>query len=234
MGTKWKVPVLTQIILLLFEYINVKPRFYTREQVAQALAEYLCGLSSWRVSLPHSTLLYYFRRLSYVRYVVSLSGVYAVDETKVLSVKGEYYYLWIVRDVKTRAVSFFMVRSAGSGVHVLVILAAMRGMEELAGKYFKRVDEVVYLHDGASIYNAFTWLNVNHKRVTFGKRDYAEQGFRSVKHRLSPMDKHFPWNSNAKTIERWFATYFLIYNILYCPVYLLDKGVIINVNISNE
>ncbi|MEJ2779427.1 IS6 family transposase, partial [Stygiolobus sp. CP850M] len=26
----------------------------------------------------------------------------------------------------------------------------------------------------------------------------------------------------------------LIYNILYCPVYLLDKGVIINVNISNE
>ena len=88
MGIKWKVPVLTQIILLLFEYINVKPRFYTRERVAQALAEYLCGLSSWRVSLPHSTLLY-FRRLGYVRYVVSLS--YAVDETKVLSVKGEYY-----------------------------------------------------------------------------------------------------------------------------------------------
>ena len=114
--------------------------------------------------------------MGYVRYVVSLSGVYAVDETKVLSVKGEYYYLWIVRDVKTRAVPFFMVRSARSGVHVLVILAAMRGMEELAGKYFKRVDEVVYLHDGASIYNAFTWLNVNHKRVTFGKRDYAEQG----------------------------------------------------------
>ena len=24
------------------------------------------------------------------------------------------------------------------------------------------------------------------------------------------------------------------YNVLYCPVYLLDKGVIINVNISNE
>ena len=58
---------------------------------------------------------------------------------------GEYYYLWIVRDVKTRAVPFFMARS---GVHVLVILAA--SMEELTG----RVDEVVYLHDGASIYNA--------------------------------------------------------------------------------
>ena len=95
-----------------------------------------------------------------------------------------------VRTVKTRAVPFFMVRSARSGVHVLVILTAMRGMEELASKYFKRVDEVVYLHDDASIHN-FTWLNVNHKRVTFGKRDYAEQGFRSVKHRLSPMDKHF-------------------------------------------
>jgi len=53
-------------------------------------------------------------------------------------------------------------------------------MEELAGEYFKRVDEVVYLHDGASIYNAFTWLNVNHRRVTFGKRDYAEQGFIGV------------------------------------------------------
>jgi transposase-like protein len=119
-----------------------------------------------------------------------------------LSVKGEYYYLWIVRDVKTRAVFFFMVRSARSGVHVLVILAAMRGMEELAGEYFKRVDEVVYLHDGASIYNAFTCHNVNRRRVTFGKRDYAERGFRSVKHRLSPMDNHFPRNSNAKTIDR--------------------------------
>ena len=38
-----------------------------------------------------------------------------------------------VRTVKTRAVPFFMVRSARSGV-VLVILAAMRGMEELASK----------------------------------------------------------------------------------------------------
>ena len=39
-----------------------------------------------------------------------------------------------VRDVKTRAVPFFMARSAGSGVHVLVILTSMRGMEELASK----------------------------------------------------------------------------------------------------
>jgi hypothetical protein len=41
MGTKWEVPVLTQIILLLFEYINVKPRFYTREQVAQSVGRIL-------------------------------------------------------------------------------------------------------------------------------------------------------------------------------------------------
>jgi len=45
------------------------------------------------------------------------------------------------------------------------------------------------------------------------------------------MDKHFPWCSNTKTITGWFSTYFLVYNILYCPVYLLDNWVIININI---
>ena len=39
-----------------------------------------------------------------------------------------------VRTVKTRAVPFFMVRSARSSVHMLVILTAMRRMEELASK----------------------------------------------------------------------------------------------------
>jgi len=48
------------------------------------------------------------------------------------------------------------------------------------------------------------------------------------------MDFYFPWNSNKFTITRWLSTFFLIYNILYTPTYLLDKGVIINVNISNE
>ena len=38
MGTRWKVPVLTQIILILMEYINLSPRFYSRETVASALA----------------------------------------------------------------------------------------------------------------------------------------------------------------------------------------------------
>ena len=82
MGTRWKVPVLTQVILILMEYINLSPRFYSRETVASALASYVSGLSSWRAVLSHSTLLYYHRRLSYVRYAVSLSGVYVIDETK--------------------------------------------------------------------------------------------------------------------------------------------------------
>ncbi|BDC00124.1 hypothetical protein SACC_31400 [Saccharolobus caldissimus] len=55
METRWKVPVLTQIILILMEYINFKPRFYARSEVALALAMYLAGLSSWRAILPHST-----------------------------------------------------------------------------------------------------------------------------------------------------------------------------------
>ncbi|BDB99598.1 IS6 family transposase ISSto2 [Saccharolobus caldissimus] len=224
METRWKVPVLTQIILILMEYINFKPRFYARSEVALALAMYLAGLSSWRAILPHSTLLYDYRKFSNVKYVVPLSGKYAVDETKVLTVRGEYYYVWVVRDVVTRGIPFFMVTSLRSGLHVLIILVKMREVEELASRYFKRVDQVVYLHDGASIYNAFNWYNVNHEKVTFEERDYAEQGFRTTKHRISSMDKHFPWNSNRFTITRWLSTFFLIYNLLYTPVYLLDRG----------
>ncbi|MEM0032276.1 MAG: IS6 family transposase, partial [Saccharolobus sp.] len=37
-GTRWRVPVLTQVILVLMEYINLKPRFYTSEVIASALA----------------------------------------------------------------------------------------------------------------------------------------------------------------------------------------------------
>ena len=198
------------------------------------MAEYLAGLSSWRTHLPHSTLLYYFRRLSYVKYVVPLSGEYAVDETEVRTVKGEHYYVWVVRDVNTKAIPFFMVTSLRSGVHVLVVLASMGGVEEVARRVFNvRVDKVVYLHDGATVYNAFSWLNVEHKRVKFGERDYAEQGFRSLKHRLSPMDSHFPWDASKYTLVRWLSVFFLVYNVLYAPVYLLGKGVMINVNISN-
>jgi len=111
----------------------------------------------------------------------------------------------------------------------------MKNVEKEAEKVLKtRIDKVVYIHDGATVYNAFTWLNVEHKRVTFNERDYAEQGFRSLKHRISSMDFHFPWNTNRFTLTRWLSVFFLAYNALYAPVYLLDKGVIINVNISNE
>jgi len=44
----------------------------------------------------------------------------------------------------------------------------------------RRIDKVIYLHDGGNAYNAFTWLNVEHEK--FNERDYAEQGFRSLKH----------------------------------------------------
>ena len=181
MGTRWKVPVLTQVILILMEYINLSPRFYSRETVAYALANYVSGLSSWRAVLPHSTLLYYHRRLSYVRYAVPLSGVYAIDETKVRLINGQYYYVWIVRDVKTKGIPFFMVTSVRSGVHVLVVLVNMSRVEEIAMRVFRRrIDKVIYLHDGATAYNAFSWLNVEHEK--FNERDYAEQGFRSLKH----------------------------------------------------
>ena len=63
----------------------------------------------------------------------------------------------------------------------------------------------------ATAYNAFSWLNVGHEKVTFNERDYAEQGFRSLKHRLASMDFHLPWNSNKFTITRWLSTFFLIY-----------------------
>ncbi|WP_218267523.1 IS6 family transposase [Saccharolobus shibatae] len=217
------------------EYINLKPRFYSSEVIASALASYLSGLSSWRTSLPHSTLLYYLRRLSCIKYVVPISGFYAVDETKIMVIKGQYYYVWIVRYVKTGAIPFFMVTSSRSGVHVLIVLTSVKNAEKEAEKVLKtRIDKVIYLHDGVTIYNAFTWLNVEHKRVTFNERDYAEQGFRSLKHRISSMDFHFPWNTNRLTLTRWLSVFFLAYNALYAPVYLPDRGVIINVNIPNE
>jgi len=67
------------------------------------------------------------RGLSYVKYAVPLSIVYAIDETKVRLVRGRYYYVWIVRDVKTKGIPFFMVTSVRSGVHVLVVLVNMKG-----------------------------------------------------------------------------------------------------------
>ena len=79
-----------------------------------------------------------------------------------------------------------MMTGSRSRVHILIVLTKMKNAEREAEKVLKtRVDKVVYIHDGATIYNAFTWLNVEHKRVKFRERDYAEQGFRSLKHRIS-------------------------------------------------
>ena len=44
-----------------------------------------------------------------MRYAVPLSGVYAIDETKVRLINGQYYYVWIIRDVKTKGVPFFLL-----------------------------------------------------------------------------------------------------------------------------
>ena len=60
-----------------------------------------------------------------MRYVVPLSIVYAIDETKVRLVRGRYYYVRIVRDVKTKGT--FLLTSVRSGVHVLVVLVKMKG-----------------------------------------------------------------------------------------------------------
>jgi len=143
-----------------------------------------------------------------VRYAVPLSGVYAIDETKVRLVRGRYYYVWIVRDVKTKGIPFFMVTSVRSGVHILVVLANMSRAEEIAMRVFRRrIDKVIYLYDGATAYNAFSWLNVEHEKLN--ERDYAEQGFRSLKHLHQ-------WTSTSLgiltiTITRWLSTFFLIY-----------------------
>jgi hypothetical protein len=51
----------------LMEYIYLTPRFYSRDTLAHALVNYVSGLSSWRVVLPHSTQLY-IGGLSYVKY----------------------------------------------------------------------------------------------------------------------------------------------------------------------
>jgi len=101
----------------------------------------------------------------------------------------------------------------------------MSRVEKIAMSVFRRrIDKVIYLQDGGNAYNAFSWLNVDHEKVKFKERDYAEQGFRSLKHRLASMDFHFPWNTNKFTITKWLSTFFLIYNILYTPTYLLNGG----------
>ncbi|MCG3108992.1 hypothetical protein L3N51_01282 [Metallosphaera sp. J1] len=59
--------------------------------------------------------------MSSARVDVPVSGEYAVDETKVLLVKGVAYYLWVVRDLNTGVIPFFMVTEARSGLDVLIL-----------------------------------------------------------------------------------------------------------------
>ena len=86
----------------------------------------------------------------------------------------------------------------------MVVLVNMSRVEEIAMRVF-RIDKVIYLHDGATAYNASSWLNVEHEK--FNERDYAEQGLKT----LALMDFHFPWNSNKFTIIRWLSTFFLTF-----------------------
>jgi hypothetical protein len=72
--------------------------------------------------------------------------------------------------------------------------------------------------------------------VKRGTREVQREGLRRTKVQklktLASMDFLFPWNSNKFTITRWLSTFFLIHPLH--PNDLLDMGVIINVNISNE
>ena len=51
--------------------------------------------------------------------------------------------MWIVRDVKTKGIPFFMVTSVRSRIHVLVVLVDMSRVEEIAMRVF-RIDKVIY------------------------------------------------------------------------------------------
>ena len=56
--------------------------------------------------------------------------------------------MWVVRDVKTKVIPFFMVTSVRSGV--LVVLVNVSRVKEIAMRVF-RIDKVIYLHDGECI-----------------------------------------------------------------------------------
>ncbi|BCS93893.1 MAG: IS6 family transposase ISSto2 [Metallosphaera javensis (ex Sakai et al. 2022)] len=205
------LPVLTQIMCYLLRVNNLEPRFHSLEEVARALAGYYLGHSLRRFRLPRSTVHYYWRRLSSARVDVPVSGEYAVDETKVILVKGVVYYLWVVRDLNTGVIPFFMVTEARSGLDVLILVGGVREVElRVRGEVLK----ARYVHDGLPAYNFLSMAGVEHEHITFGVRNRVEQVFRTVKHRLSGMDFHFPWNSSKWSLRKWFSTYFTVYNLL--------------------
>jgi hypothetical protein len=99
--------------------------FYTgapRSRETVALANYVWIILECRV-IP----LYYHRRLSCVRYSVSLSGVYVIDETKVSYLMASTIGLLGTSKLR-ECLSSSSVRV---GVHVLVVLANMKRAEEV-------------------------------------------------------------------------------------------------------
>ncbi|BFH73826.1 hypothetical protein SJAV_17700 [Sulfurisphaera javensis] len=125
-------------------------------------------------------------------------------------VNGLIYYLWVVRDVNTGFVPFFMITEARSGLDVIVLVNNMRRIKI---KILDKELDDYYIHDGLPAYNYFSLLKVKHEHVRFGKRNVVEQVFRSVKHRLSVMDFHFPWNSSKTSLKAWFGSFLLIFNL---------------------
>ncbi|MCG3107738.1 hypothetical protein L3N51_00001 [Metallosphaera sp. J1] len=51
--------------------------------------------------------------------------------------------------------------------------------------------------------------SVEHEHIAF-VRNRVEQVFRTMKHRLSGMDFHFPWNSSKWSLRKWFSAYFTV------------------------
>ncbi len=95
------LPVLIHVIIYLLQLNNLKPKFWSVEELGEVLAGYFLGLSLRRFRVPRSTVHYYWRRATRVTLNLPLTGEYAVDEAKVLLAKEVMYYLWVLRDVHT-------------------------------------------------------------------------------------------------------------------------------------
>ena len=205
------LPVLTQVMIYLLQLNNLKPRFWSLQELAEALASYFLGLSLRRFRVPRSTVHYYWRRATRTTLDLPLTGEYAVDEAKVLLAKEVMYYLWVLRDVNTGVIPFFMITEARSGLDVIILVKRVRQVElRTRGEVLR----AKYVHDGLPAYNFLSIAGVEHEHVTFGIRNRVEQVFRTAKHRLSTMDFHFPWNASKRSLESWFSAFFTVYNLL--------------------
>ena len=161
------------------------------------MAGYFLGLSLRTFRVPRSTV-HHWRRATRATLDLPLTREYAVDETKVLMVKGAMYYLWVVRDVHMGVIPFFMVTEARSGLDVIIVVKRVRQVEmRMRGEVLRAKS----IHDGLPAYNFLSIAGVEHEHVTFGIRNRVEQVFRTAKHRLSGMDFHFPWNASKRSLN---------------------------------